>query len=156
MLTLRSAERSDAAAIFTLIGELAQFERLSDQVTGAVADLEQHLFDSPRYAQAVLAQWDAQVVGFALYFFNYSTFRCRPGVYLEDLFVRPAYRGRGIGAALLREVERRARALGCARLEWMVLDWNQSAIDFYRRFGAQPIGGWIPYRKTLLDQAPLA
>ena len=85
-----------------------------------------------------------------MYFFTYSTFLCRPGLYLEDLFVRPAHRGRGIGVALLAALEQRARELGCGRLEWSVLDWNEPAIGFYRRFGARPVQGWIRYRKELM------
>jgi len=149
MLRLRAAEESDVPAIFQLIGELADYERLRPQMVGAVEDLRRHLFGEPRYAYALVAEWDGTVAGFALYFFNYSTFLCRPGVYLEDLFVRPEYRGRGIGLALLRYLEQRARDGGCGRLEWAVLDWNQSAIDFYRDFGAQPHEGWTLYRKPL-------
>jgi GNAT superfamily N-acetyltransferase len=149
MVRLRSAEAADIAAIFQLIGELADYEHLSHQMIGSAEDLRRHLFGEPRFAQAVLAEWDGAVAGFALYFFNYSTFRCRPGLYLEDLYVRPAFRGRGIGLALLNSVEQRALQLGCARLEWAVLDWNQTAIDFYRRFGARPNEGWTLYRKDL-------
>jgi diamine N-acetyltransferase len=96
-----------------------------------------------------MAEWDGETAGFALYFFNYSTFLCRPGMYLEDLFVRPAHRGRGIGLALLAALEQRARDMGCGRLEWAVLDWNESAIGFYRRFGARAMQDWILYRKEL-------
>lgn len=149
MLRLRSAEAADIAVIFQLIGELADYEHLSQQMVGSADDLRQHLFGEPRFAQAVLAEWDGAVAGFALYFFNYSTFRCRPGLYLEDLYVRPAFRGRGIGLALLQSVEQRALQVGCALLEWAVLDWNQTAIDFYRRFGARPNEGWTLYRKDL-------
>jgi len=149
MLRLRAAIESDVPAIFELIGELADFEQLRPQMLGRIEDLRRHLFVEPRFAHAVVAEWDGKVAGFALYFFNYSTFQCRPGLYLEDLFVRPEYRGRGVGLALLRELEQRARDLGCGRFEWSVLDWNQSAIDFYRAFGAEPREGWTLYRKTL-------
>jgi GNAT superfamily N-acetyltransferase len=98
-----------------------------------------------------MAEWDGAIAGFALYFFNYSTFLCRPGLYLEDLFVRPEFRGRGVGLNLLRSLEEVARDIGCGRFEWSVLDWNQSAIDFYREFGAQPREGWTLYRKPLSD-----
>ena len=149
MLRLRSAELTDVADIFTLIGELADYERLRAQMIGSVEDLRRHLFDEPRFAHAIMAEWDSELAGFALYFFNYSTFLCRPGLYLEDLFVRPQFRGRGIGLNLLRHLEQHARELGCGRFEWSVLDWNQSAIDFYREFGAQPREGWTLYRKQL-------
>jgi GNAT superfamily N-acetyltransferase len=150
MLALRAASEADVALIHELIGELAEYERLRSQFSGSVADLRRHLFGEPRYAQTLLAEWDGKAAAFALYFFNYSTFLCRPGLYLEDLYVRPALRGRGIGSALLRELERCARELGCGRLEWAVLDWNQSAIDFYREFGARAHEGWTLYRKSLL------
>jgi len=151
MMRVRAAEPSDVPAIFELIGELADYERLRPQMVGQVEHLQRHLFGEPRFAQALIGEWEQSVAGFALYFFNYSTFRCRPGLYLEDLFVRPAFRAHGIGLALLRELERRAREAGCGRLEWAVLDWNQSAIDFYQRFGAAPHQGWTLYRKDLFD-----
>jgi GNAT superfamily N-acetyltransferase len=150
MLRLRAAEETDVAVIFELIGELADFERLRPQLTGSPEDLRRHLFGEPRFAHAIVAEWDGAVVGFALYFFNYSTFLCRPGLYLEDLYVRTASRGHGIGLALLRALEQRARELGCGRFEWSVLDWNQRAIDFYREFGASPNEGWTLYRKPLI------
>jgi GNAT superfamily N-acetyltransferase len=149
MLRLRAADQADIPVIFELIGALADFEQLRSQFTGTPEDLRRHLFGEPRFAHALLAEWNAVVVGFALYFFNYSTFLCRPGLYLEDLYVRLEFRGHGIGLALLRAVELRARELGCGRLEWSVLDWNQRAIDFYREFGASPNAGWTVYRKTL-------
>ena len=149
MLRLRAAEPADVPVIFQLIGELADYERLRHKMVGRADDLQRHLFDEPRFAHALMADWDGEPAGFALYFFNYSTFLCRPGLYLEDLFVRPAARGRGIGLALLTALETRARAAGCGRLEWSVLDWNESAIGFYRRFGARPMQDWILYRKEL-------
>jgi GNAT superfamily N-acetyltransferase len=149
MLGLRTAEAADVPVIFALIGELADYERLRHKMVGSIDDLRRHLFGEPRFAQVLMAEWDGETAGFALYFFNYSTFLCRPGMYLEDLFVRPAHRGRGIGLALLAALEQRARDMGCGRLEWAVLDWNESAIAFYRRFGAQPMQDWILYRKEL-------
>ncbi|HEY6453467.1 MAG TPA: GNAT family N-acetyltransferase [Steroidobacteraceae bacterium] len=149
MLCLRTAQEADVPAIHRLIGELADYERLRAQMVGAVEDLRRHLFGEPRFAHALMAEWAGHTAGFALYFFTYSTFLCRPSLYLEDLFVRPEYRGRGIGGSLLRSLEGRARDLGCGRLEWAVLDWNQGAIDFYRQFGARPHAGWTLYRKTL-------
>jgi GNAT superfamily N-acetyltransferase len=151
MLRLRAAEPADVPAIITLIGELADYERLRAEMTGSAEDLRRHLFGEPRYAHTIMAEWDGAIAGFALYFFNYSTFLCRPGLYLEDLFVRPEFRGRGVGLNLLRSLEEVARSIGCGRFEWSVLDWNRSAIDFYREFGAQPREGWTLYRKPLSD-----
>ncbi len=148
MLRLRAADEPDVPVIFQLIGELADYERLRPQMVGAVDDLRRHLFGEPRYAHALMAEWDGAVAGFALYFFNYSTFLCRPGLYLEDLFVLPEQRGRGIGKALLIELARRARAADCGRMEWAVLDWNESAIRFYEGLGARPIDEWRAFRLT--------
>ncbi len=150
MLQLRPAVPEDLADIYALIGELADFEHLREQMTGSIEALREHLFGEQRYAQVIMGHWNGAVAGFALYFFTYSTFLCRPGLYLEDLFVRPAFRGCGIGLGLLQELERQARARGCGRFEWSVLDWNQNAIDFYRRYGARPHEGWTLYRKLLL------
>lgn len=149
MLRLKTAEPRDVTGIFELIGELAEYEKLQHLMVGNANDLERHLFGEPRFAHATVAYWDDALAGFALYFFNYSTFRTRPGLYLEDLFVRPIYRRRGVGLALLQSVEQRAIDARCGRLEWSVLDWNQSAIEFYQRFGARPNEGWTLYRKDL-------
>src|ERR1700735_1334456 len=149
MLRLRAAQAADVPVIFELIGELADYERLRHKMVGNVNDLQRHLFGEPRFAEAIVADWDGAPAGFALYFFNYSTFLCRPGLYLEDLFVRPAQRGHGIGLAPLTARAQRAREAGCGRLEWSVLDWNETAIEFYRRFGARPMQDWILYRKEL-------
>src|SRR5580658_2813077 len=132
MLNVRDARRSDSAVIHSLIGELADFEKLRQEFDGSVSDLEQHLFGAEPYAHVLMAECDGQVAGFALYFFNYSTFLCKPGIYLEDLFVRPQFRGAGVGRALLEAVEQRARARDCGRLEWSVLDWNTRAMSFYQ------------------------
>jgi GNAT superfamily N-acetyltransferase len=150
MLKVRAAQPQDLPVIHELIGELADYERLRSQMVGKIDDLRRHLFDEPRFAHALIADWEGTPGGFALYFFNYSTFLCRPGLYLEDLFVRPVHRGRGLGLALLKELERRARELNCGRFEWAVLDWNQPAIDFYHRFGAKPMDEWTIFRKDLL------
>jgi len=149
MLNVRNAQKSDATVIHQLIGELADFEKLRAEVNGGVEDLEQHLFGAEPYARVLIAESGEQVAGFALYFFNYSTFLCKPGIYLEDLFVRPQFRGAGVGRALLDAVEQRARERGCGRLEWSVLDWNTRAKSFYEEFGAGPRGGWTVYRKSL-------
>lgn len=149
MLKLRAAVAADVPQIFAMIRELAEFERMGSQLTGNPGALAEHLFGEPRFASALLAEWQDAAVGYAIYFPTYSTFLTRPGLYLEDLYVRPAWRGRGIGHALLTSVEQRARKLGCGRLEWAVLDWNQRAVDFYHRFGARPTEGWQVYRKIL-------
>jgi GNAT superfamily N-acetyltransferase len=149
MLNVRDAQKSDTAVIHQLIGELADFEKLRAEVNGSVDDLEQHLFGAEPYARVLVAESGEHIAGFALYFFNYSTFLCKPGIYLEDLFVRPQFRGAGVGRALLDAVEQRARERGCGRLEWSVLDWNTRAMSFYEEFGAGPRGGWTVYRKSL-------
>ena len=143
---LRQARRVDVPLIIELIRELADFERLADQVQVEPARLDEHLFGARPYAECVIAWSGEQAAGFALYFHNYSTFVGRPGLYLEDLFVRPAFRGHGYGEALLRHLARTALDRGCGRLEWSVLDWNQRAIDFYRKLGAQPMDEWTVFR----------
>jgi len=140
------ARRADVPLIVDLVRELAEFERLADQVRIDPVLLEQHLFGEPRYAEAVIAWSGSEAVGYALYFHNYSTFAGRPGLFLEDLFVRPVVRGRGFGEALLRHLARTAIDRGCARFEWSVLDWNERAIDFYRKLGAVPMDDWTVYR----------
>jgi GNAT superfamily N-acetyltransferase len=140
---IRSARPGDEDALFSLILELARFEQLEQSVSGTAAALAQHLFaDRPR-AEALLAEnADGQPIGFALFFPTYSTFLTLPGLYLEDLFVVPAARRFGVGTALLREVARLARERGAGRLEWAVLDWNEGAIELYRRMGATVLPDW--------------
>lgn len=147
-LKIRSAIPQDAPDIFALIQALAEYEKLSHQVTGSVEDLQAHLFGSPTYAEAIIAQWEGQKVGFALFFGNYSTFLTKPGVYLEDLFVLPAYRRRGIGTAMLSYLGQLAVARDAGRLEWSVLDWNESAIAFYQKIGAKVLPDWRTCRVT--------
>lgn len=149
MLAIRPAVPGDAADMFQLITELADFEQLRHQVSGNAEALAEHLFGANPSVWALVAEWDGGVVGFALYFLNYSTFLCKPGLYLEDLYVRPAVRGKGIGLALLKATEAVARERGCGRLEWSVLDWNSNAIAFYEAFGARANEGWTVYRKAL-------
>lgn len=141
-VTLRDATANDAEAMFELIVALAEYEKLAHQVTGSVDDLRSHLFGERRYIEAIVAEVDGQAVGFALFFYNYSTFLTRPGIYLEDLFVLPNYRRLGIGRALLTHLAQRAIAEGCGRLEWSVLDWNEPAIAFYKRLGADVLPDW--------------
>jgi GNAT superfamily N-acetyltransferase len=145
---VRDALPQDVTAIHGLIGELADYEKLRHEFVGRVDDLAAHLFGEPRCAQALVAEIDGVVRGFALYFYNYSTFLCRPGIYLEDLYVQPALRRRGIGLDLLTTLARRAVARGCGRLEWAVLDWNAPSIAFYRQLGAKPMDEWTTFRLT--------
>lgn len=156
MLIVRDAERTDAALILALVRELAEYERLAHAVSATEADIARTLFGEARFARALIAEWQGTPVGVAIYFFNYSTFLGRPGLYLEDLFVRPAHRKRGAGRRLLAELARRAQAAGCGRMEWAVLDWNQPAIDFYRALGARPMEDWTVYRLERADIAALA
>lgn len=146
--TLRSATPADVDDIFRLIRGLAEYERLTHEVTGSVERLRAHLFGPRPYAEVLLAEVDGRAVGFALFFPNYSTFLTAPGLYLEDLFVEPVHRERGIGRALLRRVAELARERGCGRLEWAVLDWNASAIGFYERQGASVLPDWRICRVT--------
>jgi GNAT superfamily N-acetyltransferase len=155
-VTLRSATPRDASALFGLIQALAHYEKLSHTVTGSAKELQDHLFGERRYAEAIVAEIDEQIVGFALFFYNYSTFLTKPGIYLEDLFVLPEYRRFGLGTALLIHLAQRALAEGCGRLEWSVLDWNASAIAFYERMGATVLPDWRICRVTGESLADLA
>ena len=150
---IRPATPDDTAAIAALIRGLAEYERLSQYVTLEEGRLREHLFGPRPYAEVLLAEEAGAVVGFALFFPNYSTFRGQPGLYLEDLFVRPEHRGRGHGKALLQALARLAVARGCAPLEWVVLNWNEPALAFYRSLGAVPMDEWTGYR---LDGEALA
>jgi GNAT superfamily N-acetyltransferase len=142
-IRLRSASPDDVSILFDLIQSLAEYEQLSHAVTGSVEALQEHLFGSRPFVEAVLAEIQEQAVGFALFFYNYSTFLTKPGIYLEDLFVLPDYRRQGVGTALLQYLAQRAIAEGCGRLEWSVLDWNELAIGFYEnRIGASVLPDW--------------
>lgn len=145
---LRAAAPADVPAIVGLIRELAAFEQLSHLVETTPEKLMPHLFGERPVAECVVAEVDGAVVGFALFFTNFSTFRCQPGLYLEDLYVQPAHRGAGLGKALLSHLGRLAVERGCGRFEWSVLDWNQNAIDFYQRMGATVLPDWRICRVT--------
>ncbi len=145
---IRSAQPDDVPAIARLIRGLAEYERLSHVVTLDEPRLGEHLFGPRPYAEVLLAEEAGAVVGFALFFHNYSTFLAQPGIYLEDLFVFPDQRGRGHGKALLTALARLAVERGCGRLEWAVLDWNEPAVRFYRALGAEPMDEWTTYRLT--------
>jgi len=158
-MQIRPATPADVATVFELICALAEYEKLSHLVSGSAADLQQYLFGPEAVAVVLLAEVEehpGSPVGFALYFRSFSTFLTRPGIYLEDLFVRPEFRGRGIGKALLVRVAQEAVAKGYGRLEWMVLDWNDPAIEFYRRMGAKQHPEWILNRVTGADLLTLA
>jgi GNAT superfamily N-acetyltransferase len=145
-VTLRPASPADIAVLLDLVHALAHYEKAPHEVEMTVPMLHEALFGTQPLARAVLAETDGAVAGFALFFTSFSTWTGRAGLYLEDLFVRPEVRGRGIGRALLRHLAREAVRLGCARLEWSVLDWNRPAIDFYQSLGAVPIDEWTRYR----------
>ena len=145
-LRIEPARPADVPVLIELICDLAEYERLRDQVRIGPDDLACHLFGPRPYAEAAIARAGDEVVGFALWFHNYSTFEGRPGLYLEDLFVRPAMRGRGYGEALLRYLARVAVERDCARFEWSVLDWNAPALAFYRKLGAVAMDEWTVQR----------
>jgi GNAT superfamily N-acetyltransferase len=141
-LIIRDAQASDSHTLFALIQGLAEYEKLSAAVIGNAEALKEHLFGSPKYVDAILAELEGKAVGFALFFHNYSTFLTKPGIYLEDIFVLPEYRRQGIGKALLTRVAQIAVERDCGRVEWSVLDWNISAQTFYRNMGADILEDW--------------
>lgn len=145
--TIRQADINDVSTILLFIKELAEYENMSDQVVATEELLEEWLFEKKK-AEVLLAMEGDTPVGFALYFYNFSTFLGRAGIYLEDLFVKKEYRGKGYGKALLKELARIAVSQGCGRLEWCCLDWNQPSIDFYLSLGARPMDDWTQYRLT--------
>jgi GNAT superfamily N-acetyltransferase len=147
-ISIRPAIESDVPLVLGLIRELAEYERLADQVTATEDDLRRSLFSSRPDAEVVIAEFKGEPAGYALFFHNYSTFLCKRGIYLEDLFVRPTFRGRGIGKLLLSYLARTAVERGCSRFEWAVLDWNESAIGFYKGLGAVPMNDWTVMRVT--------
>ncbi|MBU1019631.1 MAG: GNAT family N-acetyltransferase [Firmicutes bacterium] len=144
-LKFRNAERKDTSVILTLIKSLAKYERLEDKVVATVESLEVSLFDQ-KYADVLLLEIESKIIGFALYFFTFSTFEGKPTLYLEDLYIHDEHRGLGYGKETLKKLSDIAKSKGCARFEWSCLDWNQSAIDFYQSLGAKPQKGWTIYR----------
>lgn len=144
-MEFRYAERKDTALILDFIKALAEYEKLSDEVVATPEILEHWLFDKEK-AEVVFALENGKEVGFALFFHNFSTFLGRAGIYLEDLFVLPEYRGKGYGKALLTKLAQIAVERGCGRLEWSCLDWNKPSIDFYLSMGAVPMSDWTVYR----------
>ena len=147
-MNVRTATRDDAPLILAFICELAAYEKLAEEVVATEETLAATLFGPRPYAFVLIAEVDGIAAGFALCFHNYSTFLGRPGIFLEDLFVRPEARAQGVGRALLARIAAIAAERGCGRLEWAVLDWNESAIGFYRKLGAAPMDDWTVYRLT--------
>ena len=144
-MTFRTACRKDSALILDFILSLAEYEHMANEVVATVELLEEWLFDKQK-AEVIFVCEDGVEVGFALFFHNFSTFLGRAGIYLEDLFVKPEYRGRGYGKALLKKLAKIAVERGCGRLEWWCLDWNKPSIDFYRSMGAVPMDEWTTFR----------
>lgn len=145
---IRPATSSDVSVILAFIKKLARYERLSHEVVATEELLRETLFGSRQTAEVAIGYLDMKPVGFVLFFHNYSTFLGKPGLYIEDLFVDENYRRRGYGRALLLHVARLAKERNCGRLEWSVLDWNQPAIDFYKKLGALPMSEWTVFRIT--------
>ena len=145
-LRIRAANPGDCAVILQFIQELAEYEKLLHKVSASEADLLSTLFGDRPAAEVLIAEWQGSPAGFALYFSNYSTFLARPGIYLEDLFVHPDFRGLGIGKSLLERLAQLTLERNGARLDWSVLDWNRTAIGFYTGIGAKGMTEWVPFR----------
>ena len=144
-MDIRFATREDAGKILAFIKELAAYEKMENEVVATEALLCEWIFDKQK-AEVIFAVEDGAEVGFALFFHNFSTFLGRAGIYLEDLYVKPEYRGRGFGKALIKRLAAIAKERGCGRLEWWCLDWNRPSIDFYLSLGAEPMNDWTVYR----------
>jgi len=147
-IDIQPATLADVPLILSFIKALAEYERLSDHVMATETTVRETLFGSRPSAEAVIARVDVTPVGFAVWFHNYSTFLSRRGLYLEDLFVLPEWRGRGVGGALLKHLAHIAVSRNCGRMEWAVLDWNETASRFYRSLGAEPMSDWTVFRLT--------
>ena len=147
-LRIREAVPGDAALVLSFIEALAEYERLRHECVATVEEVDEALFGPDAVPRVLIAEWEGDPVGFALWFRNFSTFLAKPGIWLEDLFVRPEARGRGVGKALLATLARIATERGYGRVEWWVLDWNRPSIDFYRSLGAVPMDEWTVFRLT--------
>ena len=145
---IAAATERDVPLILSFIRKLAEYEKLSHMVVATEENVREHVFGPNPVAEVLLAYWDEEPVGFALYLRNFSTFLGQAGIYLEDLFVDPAHRGKGIGKALLTQLAKIAVERGYGRLQWAVLDWNTPSIEFYQRLGAVPLDEWTTYRLT--------
>ncbi len=143
---LRDAVPDDAPEIARLVYALAVYEMLANEAVATEADFRKHLFGEDASAHCIMAEVDGQAVGIAIWFYSFNTFTCRPGLYVEDVFVEPVHRGHGIGRAFFRALARQAVATGCSRMEWSVLDWNAPAIEFYRSMGAIGMNDWTVQR----------
>lgn len=147
-LEIKKAQKNDSATILSFINQLAEYEKMSEEVSASVEKIEETLFGQDPKAECVIGYFENKPVGFALFFHNYSTFLGKPGIYLEDLFVIPEMRGKGFGKALLKHLAELAVERNCGRLEWSVLDWNTPAIEFYKSLGAVPMDEWTVFRLT--------
>ena len=147
-LSIRAASPADRDLVFAFIRDLAEYEKMLDEVVTTPDEIARALFAPHPRVFCDLAEWEGEAAGFALWFYNFSTFRGRHGIYLEDLFVKPQFRGKGIGKALLSHLAKRAVDEGCARVEWWVLDWNEPSIKFYESLGAIPMEEWTVFRLT--------
>lgn len=147
-LIIRKADEKDIPLIFTFIKELAEYEKLTSDVIATEEILKESLFGNKAYAEVLIAEYENESAGQAIFFHNFSTFIGKPGIYLEDIYVRPKLRGKGIGKALLLHLIKLAKERNCGRVEWSVLDWNKSAIDFYKSLGAVPMDEWTVFRMT--------
>ena len=147
-IRIRNVEINDIPTILRLIKDLSVYEKLSHQFINTEELIKEYLFRENKFAEVLIADFNERPVGFALFFHNYSTFVGKPGIYLEDLFVQPEMRGKGIGKKLFLELVKIAKKRNCGRVEWSVLNWNTSAIDFYKSLGAMPMDEWTVYRLT--------
>ncbi len=154
--SLRDARPEDAADITRLVHDLAVFERIADEALATPEQFHEQLFGEPPNAYAMVAEIAGRVVGVAIWFYNFSTFQCRPGLYVEDVYVEPEHRGLGIGRAFFRGMAQRALRRGCSRMEWSVLDWNETAVKFYRSMGAVGMEDWTVQRLSAEKVALLA
>ena len=145
-LELRTADETDVPVILSLIKSLAQYEKLTHEVVAGEELLRKNLFGPNKYAEVIIAEYKHEPAGFALFFHNFSTFVGKPGIYLEDLFVKPEFRGKGIGKTLLTYLAKLGVERDCGRIEWSVLDWNTPAVNFYRKLGALPMDQWTLFR----------
>jgi GNAT superfamily N-acetyltransferase len=147
-VTIKKAKITDIPLIQSLIKELAEYEKLTHEVKSTEGDLRKNLFGRKKYAEVLIGYYEGKAAGIALFFHNYSTFEGKPGIYLEDLYVKPEFRGKGVGKLLLLKLISIAGKRKCGRVEWAVLDWNESAIDFYKKIGAKPMDSWRIFRLT--------